>query len=90
MTVCDYVWSGPSPLGAGSLSSYRGFTQPDPDPPFFRTEEYLEGLVKDVVQDDTETLRYWPAHETPPAGWRDVAALGPHLYRGKIIVKIDD
>ena len=72
----------------------RGFTQPskkaDKEHPYFRSEEYLEGLVKAVVPDDTETLRYWPAHEEPPAGWRDVAAIGAHLYRGKIIAKVND
>ena len=71
----------------------RGITKPDRDDkgePYFRTDEYLAGLVREVVPDDTETLRYWPAHKEAPAGWRDVATLGPHLHRGKLIVKVDE
>ena len=73
---------------------HRGFTRPskeaDKEPPYFHSEEYLASLVHEIVPDDAETLRYWPARKEAPPGWRDVAAIGPHLYRGKIIVKVDD
>lgn len=36
---------------------------------------------------ETRLLRYHPAHKPAPRGWRDVGDIGPHLWRGKIIVK---
>lgn len=39
---------------------------------------------------ETLVLRYWPAHKPAPAGWADVASMGAHHWRGKIIRKVAD
>jgi hypothetical protein len=81
------------PTLPGPYTQSRGFTQPKRDEtggPIFRSEEYLAGLVREVVPDGAEILRYWPAHKAPPAGWKDAASMGAHHWRGKIIVRVSE
>ena len=46
-------------------------------------------MVSDMKPGETRTLRYWPANKPAPDGWRDVAPMGAHHWRGKIIEKVE-
>ncbi len=48
-------------------------------------------MPRSMKPGETIVLRYWPAHEKPPAGWVDVVSMADtHHWRGKIIRKVRD